>query len=181
MFGSNWLNSSIGGRRSGKGDRSHRRRRIDKGIVACAAAVLLLGAAGVQVWAAPKEAAPASGAKEVSYPVSRFGNGKAQHFEHKTGDGITIRYFVIRSSDGVIRAAFDACNVCWREGKGYVQQDNFMVCRNCGRRFLSTKVNEVSGGCNPAPLQRKMEGDKVFIGIENIMEGKRFFAFGGGK
>jgi len=154
---------------------------LNKGVVAFAAAVVLLGAASVQVWAAPKEAAPASGAKEVAYPASMFDNGKARHFEHKTGDGVTVRYFVMKSSDGVIRAAFDACDVCWREGKGYVQQDNFMVCRNCGRRFLSTKINEVSGGCNPAPLTRKIEGDKVVIAIEHVLAGKRYFALGGGR
>ena len=118
---------------------------------------------------------------EVTYPVKTFQDGKARFYQHKTGDGITIKYFILKSSDGVIRAAFDACDVCWREGKGYVQQDNFMVCRNCGRRFLSTKINEVSGGCNPAPLTRKIEGDKVVIAIEHVLAGKRYFALGGGR
>jgi uncharacterized membrane protein len=181
MFGRTWLNSSIGRNRPEKAARSRRRHRLNKGIVVFAAAVLLLGAMGAQEWAAAKDVAPVSGAKEVAYPANMFDNGKAQHFEHKTTDGVTIRYFVMKSSDGVIRAAFDACNVCWREGKGYVQQDNFMVCRNCGRRFLSTKINEVSGGCNPAPLTRKIEGDKVLIGVEHILAGKRYFALGGGR
>jgi uncharacterized membrane protein len=181
MFGSKWLNSSIEGHRSGKAARSRRRHRFNRRIVAFAATVVFLGTASVQVWAAPKEAAPASGGKEVAYPANMFDNGKARHFEHKTGDGVTVRYFVMKSSDGVIRAAFDACDVCWREGKGYVQKDDFMVCRNCGRRFMSTKINEVSGGCNPAPLTRKIEGDKVLIGIEHILAGKRYFALGGGR
>ncbi len=120
-------------------------------------------------------AAPASG--DVVYPVNKFDDGKAQHFEYRTSDGPTVRYFVMKSSDGVIRAAFDACVVCWREGKGYVQKDDAMVCRNCGRRFPSTKINEVTGGCNPAPLTREVEGDKLIIKAANIQAGKQLFAF----
>jgi len=141
----------------------------------------LLGAMTVAATAPAKAAAPAPGAQEVTYAASRFDNGKAQHFEHKTGDGITIRYFVMKSSDGIIRAAFDACDVCWREGKGYVQKDDSMLCRNCGRRFLSTKINDVAGGCNPAPLTRKIENGKVVIKTEHLLEGKRYFAVGGGR
>lgn len=137
----------------------------------------LLGAISFQALAATKAAPPVPGANDVAYPVSQFNDRKARHFQHKTNDGITIKYFIMKSSDGVIRAAFDACDVCWREGKGYVQKDDFMVCRNCGRRFPSTKINEVTGGCNPAPLTRKMEGDKVIIKAESFLEGKQFFTF----
>ncbi len=115
--------------------------------------------------------------KEITYPVERFQDGKARHFTYKTGDGMTITYFVLRSADGVIRAAFDACDVCWPAGKGYYQKGDFMVCRNCGRRFASVKVNEVKGGCNPAPLKRKVVGDTVVIQVKDILEGRRYFDF----
>ena len=124
---------------------------------------------------------PAAGASEITYPVNMFENGKARHFQYKTTDGATIKYFVMKSSDGVIRAAFDACDVCWREGKGYTQKDDFMVCNNCGRRFPSARINEVSGGCNPAPLARKVEAGKVIIKVENILQGRQYFAFRGGR
>ena len=169
------------GKRSENTDRSGRRFYPLKSTGTKLLVSALLAAMTVATAPLAQAATPASGAQEVTYPASRFDNGKAQYFEYKTGDGITVRYFIMKSSDGVIRAAFDACDVCWREGKGYVQQDNFMVCRNCGRRFLSTKINEVSGGCNPAPLTRKIEGDKVVIAIEHVLAGKRYFAFGGGR
>jgi uncharacterized membrane protein len=115
---------------------------------------------------------------QVTFPVELFADGKARHFEHKDGE-FTIKYFVLRSSDGVIRAAFDACDVCWPSGKGYYQKGDVMVCRNCGRRFASIKVNEVKGGCNPAPLKRTVEGDNLVIKIEDILEGKSYFNFAG--
>ncbi len=115
-------------------------------------------------------------AQAISYPVSLFQDGVARHFEHKTGD-TTIRYFILKSSDNVVRAAFDACDVCWRSGKGYAQDGDQMVCRNCGRRFSSVKINEVQGGCNPAPLNRSINGDQLVILIQDIIQGKQYFNF----
>jgi len=116
-------------------------------------------------------------ATSITYPVDLFIDGKARHFHHKTDDGITISYFILKSSDGVIRAAFDACDVCWPAGKGYEQSGDVMVCRNCGRQFASVRVNEVKGGCNPAPLERKIEGDKVVLLVKDIVSGKKYFDF----
>ena len=114
----------------------------------------------------------------VSYPTSLFDDGKARHFNYKYQD-ITIRYFVLKSSDGIIRAAFDACDVCWPAGKGYYQQGDYMVCRNCGRRFASVLINEVKGGCNPAPLTRGISENKLNIHIKDILEGQQYFDFSG--
>jgi len=119
----------------------------------------------------------AAEAMEVTYPVKNFQNGKAQFYQYKAGDGITVKYFILKSSDGVIRAAFDACDVCWPEGKGYFQKDDYMVCRNCGRRFASVNLNVITGGCNPGALKREVVGDKLVIKVKDILEGKRYFNF----
>ena len=115
---------------------------------------------------------------QVSMPANLFADGKARHFEHVAGE-FKIKYFVLKSSDGVIRAAFDACDVCWPAGKGYYQEGDHMVCRNCGRKFASVLVNEVKGGCNPAPLNRRVENDEVIIEVKDILEGRQYFNFSG--
>ena len=117
-------------------------------------------------------------ATQVSFPATLFEDGKARHFQHVAGE-FKIKYFVLKSSDGVIRAAFDACDVCWPAGKGYYQEGDHMVCRNCGRRFASVLVNEVKGGCNPAPLNRRVENGKVVIEVKDILEGRQYFNFSG--
>ena len=114
----------------------------------------------------------------VTHPVALFDDGKARHFDYDAGNGLKVRYFVLKSSDGVIRAAFDACDVCWPAGKGYFQSEDVMVCRNCGRQFASVLVNEVKGGCNPAPLNREVVDGKVVLQIADIIEGgKTYFDF----
>jgi uncharacterized membrane protein len=143
--------------------------------VLAAGAFWYLSAGSAPSPAAPAAVAPVAGEK-VSLPAAQFEDGKARYFEHKDG-GITIRYFVLKSSDGVIRAAFDACDVCWPAGKGYAQDGDFMVCGNCGQRFKSIQVNEVKGGCNPAPLERRLENGTVVIQVSDILGGKGYFDY----
>ncbi len=104
----------------------------------------------------------------VYIPVDSVNDGKAHYFKVKADDGIEVDFFVVRSTDGVIRAAVDSCDVCYRAGKGYVQEGNVMVCTNCGRKFATDRINEVKGGCNPAPLARQIQGDNLVISMNDI-------------
>lgn len=104
----------------------------------------------------------------VVIPIKTVNDGKAHYFKTKSNDGIIVDYFLVQSEDGVIRAAVDSCDVCYRSGKGYVQEGNVMVCTNCGRRFATDRINEVKGGCNPAPLKRVVDGDNLVISIDDI-------------
>jgi len=115
-----------------------------------------------------KSLVPQNGA--VKIPIVGITDGKAHYFKVKAKDGIIVSFFVLKSRDGVIRAAIDACDVCYRSGKGYVQEGNFMVCTNCGRKFASERINEVKGGCNPAPLKRKINGKDLVIEMNDINE-----------
>jgi len=144
-------------------------------VMIAAAAVFLLQTPGANRYAAV-EAGGSQGAGAVTFPVATFDDGRARHYEFSQG-GLTIRYFILKSSDGVIRAAFDACDVCWQAGKGYYQDGDVMVCRNCGRRFASVLVNEVKGGCNPAPLRRSIQGGQVVIQVQDILQGRGYFNF----
>jgi len=161
------------------------------GAVIIAAGAVFYVNQGGQVQSATAAAPSAADSTAVAFPLSLFEDGKARHFEHKDGK-FTIRYFILKSSDGVVRAAFDACDVCWPAGKGYYQEgDNMvcrncgrrfasvldMVCRNCGRRFASVLVNEVKGGCNPAPLNRSVQDGKLIIQVKDILEGRQYFNF----
>lgn len=117
---------------------------------------------------------------DLSYQVKLFDDGRARHYQHKLRDGTTVRFFVLKSSDGIIRAALDACDVCWTANKGYQQKGNDMICKNCGKKFLSSRINEVSGGCNPAPLRREVSSGIVVIREKDLKEGARYFTFKGG-
>ncbi len=114
---------------------------------------------------------------QLEIPVSSINDGKAHHFRVKANDGTMVQFFTLKSQDGVIRAAMDACDVCYRSGKGYVQEGDYMVCQNCGQKFASNKINVIKGGCNPAPLKRKVAGDNLVISMADIDANSWYFKY----
>ena len=91
-------------------------------------------------------------------------------------DGKVIKFFVVRDGQGTVRAAVDACEVCWREGKGYALKDGAMLCVNCGRRFPLDRIGIVAGGCNPHPFRFKVENDSVLIEAQElVLQGTKYF------
>jgi hypothetical protein len=122
----------------------------------------------------PLETKAVAGTNEVRIPVSDVDDGKA-HYYYYNSNGVRVNYFVLKSSDGVIRAAFDSCDVCYEEKKGYRQDGDLMVCNNCGQQFQSVKINEEKGGCNPAPLNRSIAGNDLVISTDDIDNGSYYF------
>lgn len=113
-----------------------------------------------------KSISPEEGTLKI--PLEKIDDGKAHFFRVISADKIAVDFFVLKSKDGVFRAAIDACDVCYRAGKGYFQEGDYMVCANCGQKFLSNRINVIKGGCNPAPLERKVEGDMLLIHMADI-------------
>jgi uncharacterized membrane protein len=151
-------------------------------IITLLAAAILAGGAvyflGGEKGSGPVAATAAvtqNSATEFVYNVSDFADGQAKYYSYKSPQGLDIRYFLLKSSDGVIRAAFDSCDTCWSAGKGYRQEGDNMVCNNCGLRFASVKINEIKGGCNPAPLTRATRGDKIIVKVKDIIEQGSFY------
>ncbi|WP_231875311.1 DUF2318 domain-containing protein [Desulfuromonas sp. DDH964] len=111
---------------------------------------------------------------QVILPVGSLTGGEA-HFFRYAGAGGEIAFFLVQSRDGVIHAAFDSCDVCYKSRKGYRQEGDFMVCNNCNQQFRTDLVNEVQGGCNPAPLRREVRGQQVVIQATDLEAGSRYF------
>ena len=162
-----------------------KQERRTRGVIAAAILLLAGGAAIAQAgWfdgifrKSPAEIAKSAGvvetADEMKIPLKALDSGKAIFLKADIA-GKEIRYFVMKSSDGVYRAAYDACDVCFRANRGYRQEGDLMVCNNCGQAFRSVKVNEVKGGCNPAPLTRTVDGDSLVIRKIDLAAGKGYF------
>jgi hypothetical protein len=110
----------------------------------------------------------------VRFPMSTFDDKQAHYYTYMH-DGQPIEFFVLESNDGVVRAAFNACDVCYQSKKGYTQDGDEVICNNCGRRFPADQINVVQGGCNPSPLVRTVERDTLVILVEDILSGAGYF------
>ena len=85
-------------------------------------------------------------AGEIRIPLSEL-SGTAKFYDYVLADNKKMRFFALKSSDGVYRAALDACDTCYHAKKGYHQEGDDMVCNNCGLHFHSAQVNEVLCKC----------------------------------
>ena len=106
--------------------------------------------------------ASAADARDVKIALSDL-SGTAKFFDYKLSDNKPVRFFVIKSSDGIYRAALDACDTCYHAKKGYHQVGDDMICNNCGLHFHSSQINDVHGGCNPVGLPRTIDGNQLVI------------------
>ena len=143
-------------------------------------ALLIVAGAAVAYVATRSDGATAATATQaapggdVNIALADVNDGKAHFYSYDAG-GTQVKYFVLKSSDGKVRAAFDACDVCYAQKKGYHQEGDEMVCNNCGRRFPSAKINEVEGGCNPSPIKRTVKGANLVLTSADLQTGVQYF------
>lgn len=110
----------------------------------------------------------------IHLPLATFDDGLAHYYAYMAGEQ-PIEFFVLKSQDGTVRAALNACDVCFPAKKGYLQDGDVMVCQNCGSRFPADQINVVQGGCNPAGLDRTISGDALVIEVSDIVAGVKYF------
>jgi uncharacterized membrane protein len=157
-----------------KAEFSEPSRRKSKSTVTLIAVLLVLAGVGVYLVSSASHDNPTATAvatntpssapdsRDIKISLSDLGS-TAKFFDYKLSDNKPIRFFVIKSSDGVYRAALDACDTCYHAKKGYHQEGDDMICNNCGLHFHSAQINEVHGGCNPVGLPRTIEGNQLVI------------------
>ena len=158
-----------------------------KGMAIMVAVVLLVGIGSLAYLGvfsglfkkSPAEIAKAAGVVEtadaVRIPLKTLDSGQA-FFLSLESEGRQLYYFALKSRDGAYRAAFDACDVCYRTNRGYRQEGDLMVCNKCRQTFPSNRIGEIKGGCNPHPLARGIEGQNLVIRKADIVSGKEYFA-----
>jgi hypothetical protein len=81
----------------------------------------------------------------------------AKFYPYKAG-GVLMEVLALRAPDGTVRTAFNTCQVCYSSGRGwYTQKGEYLVCNNCGNRFLASQVELIKGGCNPVPITKELK------------------------
>lgn len=114
---------------------------------------------------AGSDAKTGDAASIVTVPISDIGTD-AKFYEHKTTSGKTVRFFALKDSEGTVRVAFDACDVCYSAHKGYRQEAGYMVCNNCGNRYPISGIgtqNRAGGGCWPGYLPSTVSGSSIAV------------------
>jgi uncharacterized membrane protein len=111
---------------------------------------------------------------EIKIAMKKVSDGRPHYYRIALSEK-EIKFFVLMSDDGIVRVAFDACDVCYPEKRGYRQDGDFMICNNCGQSFHETKINIIKGGCNPAPVDRIFDNQFVYVSIDSLQQGTSYF------
>lgn len=149
------------------------------------AVVLLLGCTSTDNGAAApggaQETAPEQNVLETvpdSVWISLSDVSETAGFYEYDSNGVRVKYIAVKGSDGVVRTAFDACEVCYRAKKGYSQVGSDLVCNNCGLKFaidgLGTKNK--GQGCWPAYLPNEVKDGRIYIKKADLDAGSYLFS-----
>jgi len=111
----------------------------------------------------------------VTIPTAKVSDGKAHFYKYEDG-GKEIAFFVVKAADGSLKAAFDACDACYRDKKGYEQQGDKMNCKNCNQKFAINRLGpNATGGCNPGYLPHQVNGSTMSIKTSDLKAGAKYF------
>ena len=104
----------------------------------------------------------------LSIPIKDLSQ-TASFYKADLGD-TEVELVALKDSNGNLRTAFNACQVCYSSGRGYYLQDgDYLVCQNCGNSFTIDQVGVLSGGCNPWPIlddDRTVTDDEIQISYD---------------
>jgi uncharacterized membrane protein len=110
----------------------------------------------------------------VRIPLTSVEDGNAHFFTFPSG-GKNISFFAMRAPDGSIHTAFDACVSCNHAKLGYRQEGDVVVCNNCGMAFKPADIGRVTGGCNPIPVNKSVDGRMLVLKTKDIEAGAHYF------
>lgn len=107
----------------------------------------------------------------IKIPIAEVNDDQLHRFGLPV-NGATVRFLVLKTDDGNVRTAFDACEICG--AYGYVQEGQAIVCLNCAADIHAPTIGE-TGGCNPIPLASRVDGDWLLVAASDVMkEAERF-------
>ena len=107
----------------------------------------------------------------VRIPVASVNDGNLHRFSIESG-GVTVRMIVIRRPDGSLATAFDACAICGNQG--YYQHGPNVVCKNCASAIYTPTIG-AGGGCNPIPIESRVEADELIVPAGKLLGGVNIF------
>lgn len=127
----------------------------------------------------------------IRIPIERVQNGAVHRYVWTDGDGLAIRFFVLRTGLGTYATAFDACRACYDYGRYYLLKGD-LVCSQCDAphplAFLRPSLvgdtidENMSGsmegnGCAPIYLPSKIERGEILITAANLNSQRKYFDY----
>lgn len=107
---------------------------------------------------------------KVAIPTAGFEVNKVKFFNVTLPDGTTVYFMVLKDAEGKFRVAANGNRQCAKYGKGYVQEDDKLVCTICEKSYSVEDFAIEKPDCNPFPINanEKVDGSNVVIGVSEL-------------
>lgn len=107
----------------------------------------------------------------IRLAVSDVNDGEMYRFAYET-DGVPVRFLVINKGSGVFGVGLDACSFCGVAG--YQQRGRYVICNKCGAAINVSTIGS-AGGCNPIPIDHRIQDGIIVIPVQALAQGKDLF------
>lgn len=139
-------------------------------LVALAAIGVVYAREAMPKKAPPPELVTAEGGW-VNLPFASLEDGQLHRLGFLSGNKL-VRFLAMKTTDGRIRTALDACEICGPFG--YLQEGKNLVCLNCAAE-INPLTLEVGGGCNPRPLPSEVTASTVRVAMSELEKAAPLF------
>ena len=123
-----------------------------------------------QVNVASAKAISAKGGK-VIIPLKDVSGKDLKRFSYQ-GKENKVTFLAVSKGSGVYGVALDACQICGPAG--FYQEKKNVICIKC-QSIVNTSTVGFPGGCNPVPLEHKIENGKLIIDEKVLLQNEKIF------
>ncbi|WP_308533806.1 DUF2318 domain-containing protein [uncultured Peptoniphilus sp.] len=96
----------------------------------------------------------------IEIPLSSLEDMHLHRYLYKAKDGVEMRFFAIKKSEGSYGVVLDACEICGPSG--YFERGDDVVCKLCDV-VMNRGTIGFAGGCNPIPFPYIVHDQKIKI------------------
>ena len=79
-------------------------------------------------------------------------------------NGTKMQVMGVLDSTGKSRVALNTCQSCNGSPYAYfIQENDYVVCQNCGQHFAINAMGDARNGCNPIPIEHSVDDNNIII------------------
>ena len=108
----------------------------------------------------------------VDVDLEKINDGHLHRFVYRASTGENVRYIVILKGGSSFGVGLDACEICG--ATGYYERDSQVICKLCDVQMNKATIG-TKGGCNPIPVEYKIEDGKLKIPQNELEKNAKIF------
>lgn len=112
---------------------------------------------------------------QVRIDVSELAPLEVRFYRFLNTGNQEVEFLVGRDENDVIQVGFNSNDNHYKTRRGFSYQDGWIIDNKCETTTRLSIINRGGGGCKPAVLAHRVEGDTLVLEESDILAGWRYF------